>query len=366
MRLTRLELQNFRTYAALELELEGGVSVFTGENAQGKTNLLEAIYLCCVGRSHRTAHDAEMIREGAGEGRVRVCYQALQGAGEIEMQLRAVGRKTVLVDGVPTRRAGELYGHLNAVLFSPEDLGLVKDGPAARRKYVDVAISQVRPGYFYQLQQYTRALAQRNALLMSYDGVSAWAQDTLWAWDEQLIAAGAAIMARRKVFIGQLAEQAAQLHAGISAGRESLKVQYAPHIGWTQDGGEAEAFRAALLSARAADMARKTTTVGPHRDDLGLSIDGRDARVYASQGQQRTVALALKMAELALLRQESGDWPLLLLDDVMSELDVTRQRALLTYLPQVQTLVTGTHLPELAGFPGRAHYRVSGGTVARE
>jgi len=353
LQVERLRLQGFRSYAALDLALPDGTCAFIGGNAQGKTNLLEAIYLCCVGRSHRTAHDQELVMLGCEQGTVLVDYLNTYGRGSVEMRLQAHGRKQILVNDTSVRRMADLYGHVCCVMFSPEDLALVKQGPSMRRRLVDIALSQAQPAYFHSLQTYNRILTQRNALLKTPRQAPA----TLFVWDEQLAVAGQDVSERRAVFIEQLSGPAGQLHADIA--NETLGMAYAPN----QPNFSKEAMLEALHQSRGADLARGSTSVGPHRDDIALTVQGRDARVYASQGQQRTVALALKIAELCVLRDCIGQWPLLLLDDVLSELDAKRRHALLTLLPQVQVLVSGTELGGLEQAPVTA-FSVANGSIS--
>ncbi|MCL2433122.1 MAG: DNA replication/repair protein RecF [Clostridia bacterium] len=351
MHITSLTLRRFRTYENLVLPVLAGTTAFVGPNAEGKTNILEAVYCCCVGRSHRAHHDREMIAEGHDEGRIILDYENNFGLGNIEIQLFSNKRKRILCDGKPVPRIGELYGKLNCVLFSPEDLALVKGGPGLRRAYVDIALSQARPAYFLQLQRYTHILKQRNALLRAEQPGTA-----LWAWDEQLAATGAEVMAGRSAFIDRLAAKATEIHRDICG--ETLNVSYEPNV----DAGN---FLNILQKDHAADISRGSTNHGPHRDDIMLHVENRPARIYASQGQQRTVALALRIAELCVLRDASGQWPVLLLDDVLSELDGARRAALLALLPHVQTLITGTDAKDLRTLADCAIYNVLNGSVER-
>lgn len=339
MRIERLKLTDFRTYTALDLPLKPGVNVFLGANAQGKTNLLEAIYLCCVGRSHRTAHDAQMIRHGMDMGLVDVDYVDRTGGCSVSVKLKAHGAKDIELEGLPITRIGELYGHLCSVLFSPEDLLLVKEGPAQRRRYMDIALSQVRPAYFYRLQQYHQALKHRNALLKDCLAIPSLIE-TMPMWDERVADSGSAVMQMRMQFVEGLSVQAPTLHDTLCMGQETLTVSYAPNVP-THDDIKAN-FLNMLKEQFKDDMRKGTTSVGPHRDDLLLQIDGMDARYFASQGQQRTAALSLKLAELFRMQDLQGEWPVLLLDDVFSELDLKRQGQLLELLPQVQILITCT------------------------
>ena len=336
---TQLSLRHFRTYEDLVLPLAPGLCTFVGGNAQGKTNLIEAVYLCCVGRSHRTSSDSDMVSHGAGQAMVEMQIAAGNLNHIVRMDLPASGRKKVSIDGAPVRRLGELFGVATCVLFSPDQMSLVKDGPEVRRRFLDVALCQAQPVYFHHLTQYNRALQQRNALLRDQPNCL---DATLEAWDEKLAQSGAAIVARRAAFVAQLDGLAADLHGGIAEG-ERLQVRYRPHT----EAADAESMQAAIRRRHQVDRARGTSTVGPHRDELEVTLAGHLARAFCSQGQQRTAALSLILAQLCAMQQLTGEWPILLLDDVLSELDDARRTALLGLLPQVQTLVTGTNIPDL-------------------
>lgn len=365
MYITRLELRDFRNYEEAELVPCEGINVLYGDNAQGKTALLEAVALCCTGRSHRTSKDRELIRWDRPFGRVRLQAMRADGSHEVEIVLPQSERKTVKVGGSVLTRSGELMGHVNGVLFAPEDLRMVKDGPAERRRFIDMEISQTSPAYYYALQRYNRALNQRNHLLRDAL-VTPSLRDMLDAWDEQLCASGAFIMDRRRDFIARLSRFAGENHREITGGKERLECRYCPSAPLEQTGEALErALRGALASAREQDLRRCVTSVGPHRDDLLLTLEGMDVRAYGSQGQQRTSALSLKLAELTLMKEATGEWPVLLLDDVMSELDPGRRRQLLSRLKGVQTLVTCTDLSDLAEADVGAAWRVQAGTLAR-
>ncbi len=349
MRATRLQLHNFRNYVRADVRPCPGITVFHGDNAQGKTALLEAIYLCCTGRSHRTKHDKELVRWREPKGRVQLDVERIDGSHEIDIGLFAQSRKQVKVGGSAIARTGELMGHVNGVLFSPEDLALVKDGPAERRRFIDMELSQIRPAYYYALQRYTRALAQRGALLREIP-IKQTMVSLLNDWDEQLALTGAEIIEHRRAFLSKLDAVAGEIHRDITDGREKLRLRYEASLGSDETGaGLARDFLRALTAARDLDLRRQTTTVGPHRDDLALILDGVDARVYGSQGQQRTCALSLKLSELSVMREQTGEWPILMLDDVMSELDPGRRRQLFARLSGVQTLVTTTDPSDLGG-----------------
>jgi len=345
MRVTGLRLVNFRNYPSLSLRPDAGLCVLTGENAAGKTNVLESLFLCSLGRSHRTVRDAEMIRSGAAAGSVSVDMDTRGGPRRIECKLFTGERKRIQIDGAPLSRSGELLGCLNVVMFAPEDLTLVKGGPGERRRFLDMAISQMRPSYYYTLQQYNAALKQRNALLKDPNGLD---YDALESWDEQLSVLGASIIVSRAELIERLGGIASSQHETLSDGMETLEVAYEPNVKPDEKAGLTSALRLALADTAERDMYRGSTSVGPHRDDVKLAVNGTDVRIYGSQGQQRTTVLSLKLAQLEILRMDKGDSPVLLLDDVFSELDRSRQKMLLVAAQDCQTFLTCTHLEEVA------------------
>lgn len=361
MRITHVQLNHYRSYEVCDLEPCKGVNVLAGDNGQGKTNVLEALYLCCTGRSHRTRQDRDLIRWGADFASVRVEAQRRDGSHQVEMIFPALGRRRIKVAGQEVSKSGELMGHVTGVLFSPEDLRCVKDGPAERRRFVDMALSQLRPAYYYALQRYARALKQRNEVLKKIS-VQPGLLQTLDSWDEQLASAGTELMRQRRSYIARLSAAAGTLHGEISDGREALEIRYAPSVSL---GDDVQANLDALLAARENDLRRMTTSVGAHRDDVLLLIGGRDVRAYGSQGQQRTAALAMRLSELNVMRDELGEWPMLLLDDVMSELDPTRRRQLIGHLKGIQTFITCTDPADLAGAEvGRTFHVCNGQALA--
>ncbi len=345
MQVTGLRLVNFRNYPSLSLRPDAGLCVLTGENAAGKTNVLESLFLCSLGRSHRTLRDGEMVRSGEAFASVAVDVDTRGGPRRIETKLFPGDRKKTLIDGAPISRSGELLGCLNVVMFAPEDLSLVKDGPGERRRFLDMAISQLRPSYYYTLQQYNNALKQRNALLKDGEGLD---YDSLACWDEQLSVLGAAIILARAELVERLGMIASEQHETLSDGAETLVAQYEPNVEPETANELTKTLRLALADSAERDIYRGSTSVGPHRDDLKLLINRTDVRVYGSQGQQRTTVLSLKLAQLEILRAEKDDSPVLLLDDVFSELDRNRQKMLLIAAQDCQTFLTCTHLEEVA------------------
>ncbi|MBR3794524.1 MAG: DNA replication/repair protein RecF [Clostridia bacterium] len=362
MRVKSLSLKNFRNYEQAIITPDSGVTVFTGPNAQGKTNILEALHLCCLGRSHRTSRDEELIRWGEKSARVQIQTEQQDGTHEVTILLDKAQKKkkTVRIGARQAERIGELLGHVCGVLFSPEDLSIVKSGPAERRRFIDMQLSQLRPSYFYALQRAVRTLNQRNALLKEIAKHPSLLP-TLDMWDEQLAIVGAQIAQNRREAIEQLSQDARAAHASLTDGREELRLWY---ISQTAESGDiAQELLARIQAARNEDLRRMTTTVGIHRDDIGVTINGKEARTFASQGQQRSAVLSLKLAQLEMAARETGEAPILMLDDVMSELDPGRRRQLIERIDRVQTFVTCTDLSDLAGARQGAVYHVENGVL---
>ncbi len=354
----RLALGDFRNYERLDIRLPRGMAMFVGDNAQGKTNVLEALLVLCVGRSHRTGHDRDLIRQGAQAAYLQAAVQRRDGGHTLNMTLNAQGARKLSADGAPLARMSEMIGRLNAVLFAPEDVSLVKDSPAERRRFVDMALSQLRPSYFAALQRYGRALKQRQSLLREIPKNPSL-RASLPAWDEQLALEGAHLQGRRREMLARLFQLAAHYANTLTDGAEALDARYAPSFP-----GEAtpSALYDALQAAQGADIARCQTSVGPHRDDVAIALCGREARLFASQGQQRTIALALRLAQADLYAADTGEPPVLMLDDVFSELDETRRRLLVQIAARrdTQTLITATE--PVPGIPAHI-FAVRGGRI---
>lgn len=338
MIIRHMQLHNFRNYHALDFTPYRALSVFLGDNAQGKTNLLEAVFFCAMGRSHRTAKDAEMILFGADCARINLEIQKSNYVDKIEIIIGQ--RKQIKINGKGINKIGDLLGALQVVSFSPEDMRLVKDTPAQRRRFMDMELSQMGGGYFNALQRYNRALMQRNALLREGNVNN----KILRSFDKPLCEAAATVVWRRVLFLEQLRKIVKMTHFALSGEREKLEIQYLA----CANGDDEEKIQSNLMesleNSRDMDIRRATTCVGPHRDDIQLLLNGRDARAFASQGQQRTAALALKLSEIELMEKETGEKPILLLDDVMSELDEKRGEQLLDFARNLQTFLTATHL----------------------
>lgn len=366
MRLTHLRLIQFRNHVRTEIVPGSGVNLFVGANAQGKSTLLEAVQVAAVGRSQRSTRDHELIRWGDTWARVRAQTQRRDREADIDVSLRTdiaptpAGRavKEFRVNGVPVRR-GDVFGHLLVVTASPGDDLIVTGGPLHRRRLLDLLLSQLSPSYYYAAQRYGRVLMQRNRVLRERR------VHDLGVWDEQAAVLGATLIARRRDVLTRLAATAAAIYARLCGGQETLALEYVPGI--PGGGAEDELFDHAMKAfriRRAAELARGLTLVGPHRDDLRLLLDGRELRVFGSRGQEQMAMLAVRLAERQLLAEETGEQPVLLLDDVLMSLDEMRQGYLLEYLQEGQSLVTVTTLATLLISPvGATVFQVTGGGV---
>ncbi len=333
-----LDLTNFRNYEDLHIEFDAGTNILYGDNAQGKTNVLEALYLSGTTKSHKGSRDREMVRFGEDEAHIRTVVEKGEVEHQIDFHLKRNDTKGIAVDRIPIRRAGEIFGILNLVFFSPEDLNLIKEGPFRRRRFLDMELSQIDPIYLNNLAKYNKVLKQRNQLLkdISYKPVL---EDTLPVWDEQLSVYGGKIIVQRQEFIEKLNEIVFPIHEQISGKRERLHLNYEPSC-------RADRISDELAHALLRDRKTGMTSCGPHRDDICFTINGADIRRFGSQGQQRAASLSLKLAEIELVRQTINETPVLLLDDVLSELDSSRQNYLLNSISDIQTIITCTGLDE--------------------
>lgn len=333
-----MELKNFRNYEDLNISFDQGTNIFYGDNAQGKTNVLEAVYMSGTTKSHKGSKDKEMIRFLEQEAHLRTIVLKQGKEYQIDMHLKHNRSKGIAINKVPIKKAGELFGILNMVFFSPEDLNIIKNGPSERRRFLDSELCQLDKIYMSDLMNYNKILNQRNRLLkdMVYRPDL---KDTLSVWDMQLVMAGNNIIRRRKQFVEELNDIVYKIHSKISGEREELFLKYEPSI-------DDSLFENELCQMKERDMKLCQTSVGPHRDDLLFSIQGVDIRKFGSQGQQRTSALSLKLSEIELVKKSINDTPVLLLDDVLSELDSSRQNYLLNNIYDTQTMITCTGLDE--------------------
>lgn len=329
-----IKLNYFRNYDKLELKFDKGTNLFFGDNAQGKTNILESVYLCGTTRSHKGSKDREIIHFGEEES--HICMKIKKGEipYRIDMHLKKNKTKGIAINGVPVRKASELIGLGNFVFFSPEDLNIIKNGPAERRRFLDMELCQLDKIYLYHLSNYNKTLVQRNKLLKDYSFYPE-ADSMLDILDEQLVQYGSVLILLRKKFIEELQEIIQEIHSKLSGEKELLSLEY-------ENDTEIDEFEKKTKANRERDIRTKVTNEGPHRDDLCFKIDGVDIRKYGSQGQQRTTALSLKLSEIEIVKRNVKDTPVLLLDDVLSELDSSRQKYLLESIHNIQTMITCT------------------------
>lgn len=342
MKIVSLELKNFRNYAWASVNFTDGLNVLFGENASGKTNMIESVFFSSVFSSPRATKDKEMVMIGAPAATIKLVIEKKYRKHTINIQIDAQGKKKVAVDGVPVSRAAELLGVLGVVFFSPDEMKLVKESPVERRRFLDIGLSQQQKAYFIALSRYNHTLKQKNNLLKEYKQAGN-IDDMLDVWDVGLAREGATIIARRKEYIATLNDAAAKFHYILSGEKEKLTLSYESGAETNCEQADLEKnLLAALRASREKDKELGYSTVGPHRDDIKIEINGKDSRKFASQGQQRTIALAMKIGQVVIYKDEIGEPPVLLLDDVLSELDENRQHILLDLVSGFQTLLTCT------------------------
>ena len=338
-----LFLRNYRNYKELSLDFCDNINIFLGQNAQGKTNIIESVYYSAFGHSHRTRNDSELILWNEPQAILQLSMERLGIRQELRFEFQREKRRRIFLNKSPIR-AGELIGKLNTVLFSPEDLFIIKGAPVGRRRFLDRELSQASPSYYHDLLAYTRIVTQRNALLKRIREHAA-REDMLELWDQQLAEYAVRIVEKRREAVQKLDALSNIMQRRISDNTENLSISY--HIVGMEENMTKDIlswYNNKIRDLRSMDILRGSTGIGPHHDDLVMSVNGADLRSFGSQGQQRTGALALKLSELEFLHSETGEYPVLLLDDVMSELDKVRRRQLLDFIRQehIQTLVTAT------------------------
>ncbi len=363
MHIEKIHLRNYRNYETLTLDFSSKINLFIGENAQGKTNLLEAIYFMAIGKSFRTAKDGDLIEiEKEGAYTTLLLRKNNGQQKRIEIGLDRLKNKKCKINGVPLDRMAELLGTLNVVIFSPEDLQIIKQGPSQRRDFLDGDLSQITPRYHHILGQYQKILRQRNQALK----MKQFRQVDVEPWNTQLVHYGTEIMVYRRAFIQGLSILTRLMHRKITREKENLKLLYESSLPLGKEEPTEEIksrFLQELQALEEEEIKRGITLLGPHRDDLEFEINGKNVKKYGSQGQQRTTVLSLKMAELELMKKETGEYPVLLLDDVMSELDEHRQRDLLQSLKNIQTFITSTSMESMEKIDQMNLYQVQGGKI---
>jgi DNA replication and repair protein RecF len=341
MILKKLQLQNFRSYKDKSFEFDDKLNVLVGKNAQGKTNVLEAIFFCVLGKSFKTSKEKEVIKIGTDNALIRADFAKKYRDTNIEILFNLLHKKTVKINSISIKRIGELLSETNAVFFSPDELKLVKDSPDERRRFMNISISQTNKAYFYNISRYEKVLASRNKLLKSSNDLNV-VKETIDIWDRALAVLGEKIFLERKKFIGELLPYAQKAHEYISGGSENIEIKY---ISSFEDNYAANMLKA-LQKNIEKDFKLGYTSVGVHRDELDIYLNGIEVKNYGSQGQQRTCALSLKLAELEIIKNRVGEYPILLLDDVFSELDKSRREKLLKFTSKTQTILTCTEFNE--------------------
>ncbi|MFZ3590520.1 DNA replication/repair protein RecF [Bacillus sp. DJP31] len=370
MFIENLTLTNYRNYKKIEIPFENKVNVILGENAQGKTNLMEAIYVLAIAKSHRTSNDKDLIRWDEEYAKIEGRVNRTKGQLQLQLVLTTKGKKAKL-NHIEQQRLSQYIGAMNIVMFAPEDLNLVKGSPQVRRRFLDMEIGQVSPVYMYDLSKYQKILQQRNHYLKQLQRQKERNTTMLDVLTEQLIEVAAKIIKKRFEFLQLLQKWADPVHKGISRGLETLEIQYKASVDVSESielSKMIEVFEEKFDKIREREMDRGMTLAGPHRDDLLFFVNGKDVQTFGSQGQQRTTALSLKLAEIELIHSEIGEYPILLLDDVLSELDDYRQSHLLNFIQgKVQTFVTTTNVEGIdhETLKQAAKYHVSSGVIDR-
>ena len=355
MYIKKIKLSNFRNYENEEIELINGINVFFGDNAQGKTNILEAIFICAMGKSFRTKKEKELIRLEEDIAKIEIEYEKSDREGKIKIELS--DKKSIYFNGVKLKKLSEILGKLNIVIFSPDDINILKNGPANRRKFLDMMISQLRPAYIYNLNLYLKTLEQRNNYLrqIKFENKN---KKLLEIWNEKLADYGIKVYQYRKEFIDKISNKINKFHSDITSSKEKIRLDY------FSDCREKEEYLKILSKSQFIDINKGYTTKGIHRDDFSIFINEKQVNIYGSQGQHRTVILSLKLSELDIIFDEIGEYPILLLDDFMSELDKNRRENFLKNISNNQVLITCTDKIELENINGISN-KVKNGKIVK-
>ena len=338
MYIKEIKLNNFRNYKQLDLNLNKNINIIYGNNAQGKTNILESIFLCSFGKSFRTTKEKEMIMFNENNLIVEIFYQKKDRDGKIKIEIGE--KKQIYLNGVKIKKLSELLGNINIVIFTPDDINILKDGPANRRRFLDMMIGQLRPNYVYNLNMYIKTIEQRNNYLRQIREENK-AEEMLEIWDEKLADYGEKIFNYRNEFIEKISKKINKIHGEITDNKEKLKIEYVSNCENKED------YLKLLKERRKLDIIKGFTTKGVHRDDFMIYINDKEVSTYGSQGQNRTVILSLKLSELNVVYEEIGEYPILLLDDFMSELDEERRKNFLNNIKNTQVILTGTEKIDL-------------------
>jgi DNA replication and repair protein RecF len=345
MHIKSITLNNFRNYENLNLEFHKGVNIFIGDNAQGKTNIVESIYYCSIGKSNRTSKDKELIKWKKTNAYINLYVSRERIDKKIEIKIFNEGKKGINVNSIKLKKISELFGVFNAVMFSPEDLKIVKESPSYRRRFLDIELSKIYPRYYFDLVQYNKVLEERNALLRSRNSS---AYEMLQIYDLQLSRFGSSIIKHRINYIIRLNEIGKNIHKEITQNKEDIQFNYSIE-NKSQKEIEEDLYNK-LEKNRSKDIVKGITSVGPHRDDFNIEINGIDTKIFGSQGQQRTAVLTIKFATIDILKKDTGEVPVLLLDDVLSELDISRQKYILNSLDSIQTIITCTGINDIQSY----------------
>lgn len=397
MRIDSIILENFRNYKNLELDFDPSRNIIVGENAQGKTNLIEAIYLTAFAKSFRTSNSADLISFGESSGRVSTYINSEDIDKNINIVIRSDGKKMIKKDGKVIRKTTELLNNVVVIIFSPDDLRIIKDSPDRRRVFINRELSQMKPRYYDLLRRYNESLREKNALLKGYfnikkktfsradnlslndlqkgasqeqspyDNSRRYNEEMMDIYDHQLADTGYEIIRYRREFVDMLSAEAGEIMNKISGGREELRIEYKTSCDFVTGTEGREILYSQLFHHRDKDIYNGYASLGPHRDDIEFYINGKDAKKYGSQGQQRTIALSLKLAEIRIAKQMLDESPVLLLDDVLSELDLDRQRFLVSEIDDVQLFITSAELNEevIKDLRGGTLFRIEDGSVTR-
>ena len=353
MYIKKIKLKNFRNYEEQEIDLNKNINIFYGDNAQGKTNILESIFICSMGKSFRSKKDQELIKFDKENSLIELEYEKIDRTGKIKIDIG--DKKLIYINGIKAKKLSEILGNVNVVIFSPDDINILKNGPASRRKFLDIMISQLRPLYVYNLNLFLKTLEQRNNYLrqIKFEKKS---QDLLDIWDEKLADYAQNVYKYRSEFINKIINKINLIHKEITNDKEKIKINY------ISDFVNKEQFLDALKKSRDVDIMKGYTSKGIHRDDFILSINGKQVNVYGSQGQHRTAILSLKMSELQIVYDEIGEYPVLLLDDFMSELDKNRINNFIKKINDIQVIITCTDKIDLENLNGSV-FNVQNGKV---
>lgn len=333
MYIKKIQLNNFRNYKKQEIELSEGINLFFGDNAQGKTNILESIFLCAIGKSFRAKKEKELINLDEKYATIEIDFEKADRSGKIKIELNE--KKTIYSNGIKQNKLSDILGKINVVMFSPDDIEILKSGPAKRRRFLNIMISQLRPKYMYNLNMYIKAVEQRNNYLRQIN-LENKNKELLDVWDEKVAEYGYEVYKYRNEFIDKIKEKINGYHKEITDNKEEIKIKY------ISDCEDKEKYKEELKKTRGQDILKGYTTKGVHRDDIYIYINGKQVNIYGSQGQNRTVILSLKLAELEIIKEETGEYPILLLDDFMSELDQKRRENFLKNVDNTQILITST------------------------